>query len=142
MKKIIFAILTLASLQALAQTPGPVVDNKVHKIVMQVSAGDSLQQFAVITQLRNIREAWPNAAVEVVCHSGGLDMLTASKSKVSAQISALSSQGITFDACNNTMKRRNVKKEDLLAPSIIVPSGMLQLVTRQEEKWAYVKGGL
>jgi uncharacterized protein len=142
MKKIIFAILTLASVQVMAQAPSPVVDNKVHKIVMQVSSADSLQQFAVVTQLRNIREAWPNATVEVVCHSGGLDMLMTSKSKVSAQISALSSQGITFDACNNTMKRRNVKKEDLLSPSVVVPSGMLQLVTRQEENWSYVKGGL
>ena len=123
-----------------AQQNAGVVDNKIHKIVMQFTVGDSTEQGSIILQLGNIRSAWPNAQIEVVCHSSGLDMLITSKSKVAKSVADLSSQGVVFAACNNTMKRRNLKKEDLLPVSVIVPSAMVEIVTKQEEGWAYLKG--
>ena len=128
------------SVTVCAQRPGDVVDNKVHKIVMQFSVGDSLEQVSIIGQVGNIRSAWPNALIEVVCHSSGLDLLTTSKSKVTKSIGDLTSQGVVFAACNNTMRRRNLKKEDMLPVSVVVPSAMLELVIKQEEGWAYLKG--
>ena len=141
MKNYITLSLCLLSLAALGQQPSAVIDQKEHLIVMQFSNGDSLQQMGIVTQLGNIREAWPNAKIEVVCHSSGLDMLTTAKSKVGKQVANFSTQGITFAACNNTMKRRNVKKEDLLPSSVVVPSAMLEIVTKQEQKWSYLKAG-
>ena len=96
---------------------------------------------SIITQLGNVREAWPNAKIEVVCHSGGLDLLLTAKSKVANQVNGLSAQGVIFSACNNTMRRRNVKKEDLLSSALVVPSAFVELVLKQEEGWAYIKGG-
>ena len=107
---------------------------------MQFSAGDSLEQVSIIGQVGNIRTAWPNAQIEVVCHGSGLDMLTTSKSKVARNVLDLSSKGVVFAACNNTMRKRNLKKEDMLPASMIVPSAMLELVSKQEEGWAYLKG--
>lgn len=117
------------------------IDKKEHRVVMQFSDGDSLSQVFVTGQVKNIKTAWPNAIVEVVCHGPGLDLLIANKSKASQAVVDWSAQGVTFSACNNTMKRRNVKKEDLLPISQVVPSAMIQLVKKQEEGWAYVKGG-
>lgn len=117
------------------------IDKKEHRIVMQFSDGDSLSQASVTGQVKNIKTAWPNATVEVVCHGPGLDLLIAKKSKASQAVADWSAQGVTFSACNNTMKRRNVKKEELLPVSQVVPSAMIQIVKRQEEDWAYVKGG-
>lgn len=141
MKNIILLFAILTAFCASAQDASAVVDTKVHRIVMQFSNGDSTQQHGIMTQLGNIREAWPKAKIEVVCHSSGLDMLVVSKSKVSAQIKSFSEQGVTFAACNNTMKRRNVKKSDLLTQSVVVPSAMLELVSKQEEGWSYLKAG-
>ena len=133
-----FILTLLLSTSAIAFSQ--VVDNKVHKIVMQFSVGDSLEQVSIVGQLGNIRASWPQAQIEVVCHSSGLDLLTTSKSKVSKSIADLSSQGVVFAACNNTMRRRNLKKEDLLPISVVVPSAMLELVSKQEDGWAYLKG--
>lgn len=119
---------------------GQVVDMKKHKIVMQFSVGDSTEQASLVGQVGNIRSAWPNATVEVVCHSSGLEMLTKAKSKVAASIKDLSSQGVIFAACNNTMRRRNIKKEDLLEQAVVVPSAMIELVSKQESGWSYLKG--
>ena len=117
----------------------PVVDTKVHKMVMQFTVGDSLEQVAIVGQVANIRAAWPNAQVEVVCHSSGLDMLTKSKSVVSKELTDLSNKGVVFAVCNNSMKKRNVRKEDLLPQAVVVPSAMVELVTKQEQGWAYLK---
>ena len=124
-----------------AQQNDDVVDMKKHKIVMQFTDSDSLSQTIVLGQVKNIRTAWPNAEVEVVCHGGGLELLQKTKSKVTDQVAEWGSKGVIFSACNNTMKRRNIKKEDLLSAAQVVPSAMIELTLKQEKGWAYVKGG-
>lgn len=141
MKYLLAGILILATnlLLTAQQNPG-VIDNKVHKLVMQFTMGDSLEQVAIIGQVGNILTAWPKAKIEVVCHSSGLDLLITAKSKVAKGVAELSKQGVVFAACNNTMRKRNIKKEDLLGSSVVVPSAMIELVSKQEKGWAYVKG--
>ncbi len=140
MKHFLGCILCFVSMSAWAQRPIEVVDQKVHKIVMQYSVGDSLEQVSLIGQVGNIRAAWPNAQIEVVCHSTGLDLLITSKSKLGKSVADLASQGVVFAACSNTMRRRNIKKEDLLPAAVVVPSAMVELVSKQEKGWAYLKG--
>ncbi|NOT77131.1 MAG: hypothetical protein HOP08_19580 [Cyclobacteriaceae bacterium] len=139
MKYTLILMIVFVTALAKAQT-SQVVDNKIHKIVMQFTVGDSTEQASVVAQVANIRSAWPKSQIEVVCHSSGLDVIVAGKSKVSKQVADLSAQGIVFAACNNTMKRRNIKKEDLLSSAVVVPSAMVEIVSKQEEGWAYVKG--
>ena len=114
---------------------------KKHYIVLQFNDGDSESQSAVAGQVKNILNAWPNAEVEVVCHGSGLDLLTTGGTKVKSALEELSAKSVIFSACNNSMRRRNVKKEDLLSTVRVVPSAMIQLTLRQEEGWAYAKGG-
>jgi len=137
---ILFSLLTFSYVNFAQSTDG-VVDLKKHKIVMQFSDSDSVSQASVVGQVKNIRTAWPNAQIEVVCHGPGLDLLATAKSKVANQVAEWSGKGVVFAACNNTMKRRNVKKEDLLSSAQIVPSAMIEITLKQEQKWAYVKGG-
>lgn len=140
--KLLTFILTIIGTSVLyAQQTDGVVDLKKHKIVMQFSDSDSLSQASVVGQVKNIRSAWPNAQVEVVCHGPGLDLLIAVKSKATNQIAEWSSKGVVFAACNNTMKRRNVKSDDLLPSIIVVPSAIIELTLKQEKDWAYIKGG-
>ncbi|MBX2901068.1 MAG: DsrE family protein [Cyclobacteriaceae bacterium] len=140
MKASIILVLILFTTGLFAQT-SEVIDLKRHKIVMQFNNGDSLSQASVLGQVGNIRAAWPNAQIEVVCHGPGLDLLIAQKSKVPTQLTEWSSKGVIFAACNNTMKRRNISTKDLLQAATVVPSAMIELTRKQENKWAYVKGG-
>ncbi len=141
MKLLSLLAILMCSGNLLAQSADGVVDLKKHKIVMQFSLNDSISQASVVGQVKNIRTAWPNAQVEVVCHGGGLDLLQTATSKAASQVAEWSAKGVVFAACNNTMKRKNVKKEDLLTSAVVVPSGMIELTLKQEKGWAYVKGG-
>ena len=141
MKSALLIFTCIISTITFAQQNEGVVDMKKHKIVMQFTDSDSLSQTIVLGQVKNIRTAWPNAEVEVVCHGGGIELLQKSKSKVTDQIAEWAAKGVIFAACNNTMKRRNLKKEDLLTASQVVPSAMIELTLKQEKDWAYVKGG-
>ena len=123
-----------------AQQNEGVLDMKKHKIVMQFSNSDSLSQASVVGQVKNIRTAWPNAEIEVVCHGPGLDLLQTTKSKAADQVAEWSGKGVVFAACNNTMKRKKLTREDLLTSAVVVPSAMIELTLKQEKGWAYVKG--
>lgn len=141
MKIFLFLLTSLYSFSLIAQQNDSVLDMKKHKIVMQFSDNDSLSQVSVVGQVKNIRASWPNAQIEVVCHGPGLELLVASKSKAAREVTEWSTKGVTFSACNNTMKRRNIKKEDLLTTAQVVPSAIIQLTLKQEKGWAYIKGG-
>lgn len=141
MKAIIFLTLVCISTNLRAQQANGVVDMKPHKIVMQFTDSDSLSQASIVGQVKNIRTAWPNAQIEVVCHGPGLDLLISKTTKASVQVTEWSSKGVVFAACGNTMKRKNLKAEDLLKASTVVPSAMIELTLKQEDGWAYVKGG-
>lgn len=141
MKNLFLALLSIIAIGVQAQQNSEALDLKKHKIVMQFSDGDSLSQASVIGQVKNIRTAWPNAEIEVVCHGPGLDLLMTSKSKAGKAVTDWSAQGVVFSACNNTMKRRNIKKEELLPSAQVVPSAIIELTLKQEEGWAYIKGG-
>lgn len=112
-----------------------------HKIVIQFSDADSLSQASVLGQVKNIKTDLPDTDIEVVCHGPGLDLLIKKSSKVPVLIAEWKSKGVTFAACNNTMRRRGIKPEDLQTEATIVPSAMTQLIKRQEEGWSYAKGG-
>lgn len=141
MKNLLLALLSIIAISAQAQQNPEALDLKKHKIVMQFTDNDSLSQVTITGQVKNIRAAWPNADIEVVCHGPGLDLLMTSKSKAGKAVTDWSAQGVIFSACNNTMKRRNIKKEELIPVVQVVPSAMIELTLKQEEGWAYVKGG-
>lgn len=141
MKAIILLILFCISTNLMAQQANGVIDLKPHKIVLQFTDSDSLSQASVVGQVKNICTAWPNAEIEVVCHGPGLDLLISKTSKASVQVAEWSSKGVVFAACGNTMKRKNLKPEDLLKASTVVPSAMIELTLKQESGWAYAKGG-
>ena len=126
---------------ATAQQNSEVIDLKKHKIVMQFADSDSLAQVRVTQQVGNVLRCWPNAEIEIVCLAGGLDLLMTSKSKASKEVADWSAKGIVFAACNNTMKNRNIKKEDLLSQAVVVPSAIVELATKQEQGWSYFRSG-
>ncbi|MFM7329584.1 MAG: DsrE family protein [Bacteroidota bacterium] len=112
-----------------------------HRVVMQFSDSDSISMASVLGQVKNIRTDLPDAEIEVVCHGPGLDLLITKNTKVPALIKDWKSKGVVFAACGNTMRRRGIKKEDLISEATPIPSAMVELITKQEEGWSYVKGG-
>ena len=49
--------------------------------------------------------------------------------------------GVVFAARENTMKKQNVTKDQLMPFVTTVDSGVAEVVRKQEAGWAYIKGG-
>ena len=56
-----------------------------------------------------------------------------------ARMEDLARAGVVFAACENTMKKKNVTKEDLLPFAKTVDSGVAEVVRKQEGGWAYLR---
>ncbi|WP_081652415.1 DsrE family protein [Cyclobacterium qasimii] len=141
MKRYIHLLLFILLMSSPLLLSAQVVDQEVHHVVFQVTKGEVADQNKAIAQLNNILKALPNAEIEVVCHSGALPMVLKEKSQVLEGIVKLQSRGVVFAACENTMRRAKASKEDLVDGAITVPSGLAEIIIKQEQGWAYIKAG-
>ena len=115
---------------------------KQHKIVFDFTKNDTTNVATIIRQLRNIKKTAPNSEVEVVCYGPGLDMLMKDKSAVQKDIEELTvKHNVVFAACEASMQRRGILKEQLLSQVTTVPLASLEISSKQQEGWSYLKGG-
>lgn len=118
-------------------------ENKTHNIVVQLNTADTASWSSIIGNIKNIQKAWPtNLNIEVVVHGKAIDFLIKDKTFFAEDIQLLSGQGIKFNACQNTMRKHNITADMLLKVAGTVPSGVVEVITKQEEGWSYLKSGL
>jgi uncharacterized protein len=115
--------------------------NKSYKIVFQLTSNDTLVHKALIKQINNTLATAPKSKIEVVCHSNGITMLQNTLTKQSESIKKLAAQGVVFAACENTIRERKIEKTSIVPESVVVPSGIIEIVAKQNKKWAYIKAG-
>ena len=115
---------------------------KMHQVVMQLNTADTAVWSSTLDNIRNFQKVWPgNVSIEVVVHGKALNFLVTDKSHLVSEIEALTKLGVIFNACENTMNKYGIRK-DMLIPSVgSVPSGVAELVVKQEEGWSYIKTG-
>jgi intracellular sulfur oxidation DsrE/DsrF family protein len=80
-----------------------------------------------------------NARLEIVCHGPGLDMLEKNRTTVQNEIAELNKLNVVFAACEVTMKRRGVDKSQLVPNVITVPAAILEISSKEQDGWSYVK---
>ncbi|AGK96858.1 DsrE family protein [Clostridium pasteurianum] len=51
----------------------------------------------------------------------------------------LNGKNVRFVACNNALKGHGIKRENLMTFVLVVPAGILELIDKQEEGYAYIK---
>ena len=113
-----------------------------HKIVFDFTKGDTASFATMMRQAKNILNAAGNAKVEVVCYGPGLDMLTKERTTVLKEIEELSGKfNVVFAACEASMKRRGIDKSQLLPAIVTVPLASLEISSKQQEGWSYLKAG-
>jgi intracellular sulfur oxidation DsrE/DsrF family protein len=140
----VFTILSLSpivSTLALAQTPAsaPV---KTHRVVFAVTSGDEADWNLTLGNIRNlIAGLKPDPyEIEVVAFGPGISVIKAD-STAAKDIAALQTEGVKFMACQNAMRMRHLELKDLVPAAIPVPAGIVEVVTKQEQGWIYIKGG-
>lgn len=139
-KKIIFTLLVFSlAFFSNAQPDGS--PKKEHRVLFQLASPDTLVHIGLIKQLNNLLIAVPDVTIEVVCHGPGLNILISDKTTILTSIQQLKTRGVTFAACENTMKDRNISKDRIIPEAIFVPAAIVEIMNRQEEGWTYVKAG-
>jgi len=116
---------------------------KIHKVVVQLNTADTSSWSSVIGNIKNMQKVWPNNLnIEVVVHGKAIDFLVKDKTFFSEDIQLLATQGVKFNACQNTMRKHGISPDMLLKIAGMVPSGVVEVVIKQEEGWSYLKSGL
>lgn len=113
-----------------------------HKIVFDFVKADTSDFRTMVTQISNVLKEAPNTAIEVVCYGPGLFMLVSDKTNVSKEMEEIQkASNVSFVACANAMRKLKVDKSRLLPFAKIVPVAILELSSRQQEGWSYIKAG-
>lgn len=55
------------------------------------------------------------------------------------ELKKLVDQSVVFVACNNALKSLNINPDDLPEYVTIVPSGVVELIKKQQEGYSYIK---
>lgn len=111
-----------------------------HKVVFQVSDDDPKKWVLTFNNVANIqKDLGPeNVDIEVVAYGPGLGMLKLD-SPVATRIRNAVESHVKVVACENTMHAQHLEKQDMLSDVSYVPSGVIELVKKQEAGYAYIK---
>lgn len=114
------------------------------KIVLQVS--DKASHKKVLNVAGNILKHYgkDQVKVEIVAFGPGLGVLVANKkNKNLGRISSLASDGVTFSACGNTMKKLTKKNKGktpkLHAKASVVPAGVIRIIELQDKGYVVIR---
>ncbi len=118
-------------------------NSKTHRTVFEVTMEGTEQWTAVLNNVENLRKSLgADTEIEVVAHSKGLGMLVAKDNSLADRIKKLADEGVVFAACENTMRKKNVTKDQLLPSATTTDSGVAEVVRKQEAGWSYIKSGM
>jgi intracellular sulfur oxidation DsrE/DsrF family protein len=104
------------------------------KIVFDFTKGDTASFATMARHAKNI--------MDMTGHGPGLDLLIKDKTTVQKEIEELQGKfNVVFAACEVTMKRRGIDQSQLLLQTITVPLALLELSSKQQDGWTYIKAG-
>jgi uncharacterized protein len=110
------------------------------KLVIQVSDGDAGKWNLALNNAKNAQQDYgaDKIDIEIVTYGLGIGMLR-SDSAVAKRIEEAKQTGITLVACKNTMKAMKLTESDMLPNSSYVPSGIVEVIKKQRDGYAYIR---
>ena len=133
MKKSILLALFVAFLSFAANA-------QTHKVVIQLNTSDTLVWHGALKNISNLQAALgASMQIELVAHGAGISILVDGKTTQKAKITELAASGVLFKACENSIRERKIDRTTILPQAGTVPSGVAEVVLKQEAGWAYLK---
>ena len=120
---------------AFAQTGAP-----RNRALFQVTDNDPARWNMILNNMQNLREGVGSEAVEIelVAYGPGLLMLKGDSS-VKQRIAEALKSGVKVNACQNTMSGMKLVPADMLPEIGYVPSGVVEVMRKQQQGWAYIR---
>ena len=110
------------------------------RVVIQVSDSDQGKWNLALNNAKNIQTdlGAANVDIEIVTYGPGIDMLKLD-SPVAGRIGEATTAGVKVIACENTMRGQKLTRADMLNGIGYVPAGVVELMSRQQQGWAYIR---
>ncbi|HWK85772.1 MAG TPA: DsrE family protein [Caldimonas sp.] len=126
-----------AALPGLALAQAAPVRNRA---LFQVTDNDPARWNMILNNMQNLREGVGSegAEIELVAYGPGLLMLRADSS-VKQRIAEALKSGVKINACQNTMTGMKLVPADMLPDIGYVPSGVVEVMRKQQQGWAYIR---
>jgi len=141
----LFVGLALLGSQVAARAQVPPIEKPFaeHRVVFQLSDATEAKQKQVLNNVENVMKAYgaDKVAIEVVAFGPGIDLLRDDNANAS-HIRSLATQGVRFDACQNTIdtwERDNGHAFPLLPSAQRVPAGVVQIVYLSERGFVNIR---
>lgn len=112
---------------------------QAHKVIFHV---DELGKWKLLLKnVSNLLEAVDinKCSIEVLANSEAVKFYASNFNSDKKVMEDLNSKGVKFVACNNALIANNIKKDDLIHFIEVVPVGVLELVIKQSQGYAYIK---
>ena len=132
----VLALSVTFAMGAAAQTAAPAKA----MVVIQVSDGDAAKWNMALNNAKNVQDELGASKVdiEIVAYGPGIGMLKADAT-TSNRITEATKAGVQVVACENTLTVQKVTKADMNPAIGYVRTGVVQLMNRQREGYAYIR---
>lgn len=138
-RALITFLVAAAPLFAMIAAPAGAAEPR-NRIVLQVSDNDPGKWNLALNNAHNLQKALgpANVEIEIVAYGPGIGMLQAD-SIVGNRVDDAAHAGVKVSACENTMHGHKLTKNDMLNGIGYVPSGVVEIMKRQQEGWSYLR---
>lgn len=110
------------------------------KVIFQVSDNDPAKWNLTLNNIANVQKdlGADKVQIEVVAYGPGIGMLKLD-SPVANRVADAVGKGIQVVACENTLSAQKLVRADMLANISYVPAGVVELMRKQQQGWAYIR---
>ena len=129
-----------ACLAIIHALPAVAADPAAMRVVMQISENQPAVWNLALNNIRNVQKELgaKNIEVEVVAYGPGLAMLR-DDSTTANRVQEAMATGVRFVACRNTMENQKVTEAQLIPGIGYAQAGVIQIIKRQSEGYAYLR---
>lgn len=140
------AAIGLSAKASAQQAPAPTSGTSKGRVKVVYQLSDGIDQAVrAMSNLRNHLNGAPDTKIVVVAFGYGVDFLVegakdARGNTFEAAVAALTSSGVEFRACRNTLTARRISEQSLLMDARVVQAGVVEIARLQfDEGYAYIK---
>ena len=133
---LIALILSLTSLSAVA------AEQVKHRLLIQVSEDSVERLMAALNAAKFVQDQYgaPNVEIEIVVFGPGVQTLKYYAPKpVPDRIKQEKYNGIRIVACDYSMRAAKLRPSDMLREISYVPSGVVEIMEKEQLGWSYIR---
>src|SRR4051812_49138432 len=110
------------------------------RLIIQVGDADPGKWKLALNNARNVQQdlGAQNVEIEIVAYGPGIDMLHVDSEASPGVIQAMT-DGVKVVACENTMRNRKMKREDMQGGIGYVGAGVVEIMQKQQQGWSYLR---